>query len=188
MKLDTTANNSSFKLAFTGHTNIEKICNVEYIPEKYNKIVFGLIYKEINNKIINLLKQYSKDELVIISGMARGVDEIAAIVAMNQELNLVCAVPHSVEWHKNRKDEGKRLQAIFYDEILKYPKAKIFEIKKSYGDGHKYANFARNAFMVDIADQVLSFKAYDSTGTDHCIAYAKKQNKYMGNLKIQELW
>ena len=64
MKLDTTANNSSFKLAFTGHTNIEKICNVEYIPEQYNKIAFGLIYKEINNKIINLLKQYSKDELV----------------------------------------------------------------------------------------------------------------------------
>lgn len=37
--------------------------------------------------------------------------------------------------------------------------------------------------MVDIATDVVSFKQYDSTGTDHCIKYAKKECKYIGNIQ-----
>ena len=37
--------------------------------------------------------------------------------------------------------------------------------------------------MVDIATDVVSFKQYDSSGTDHCIKYAKKECKYIGNIQ-----
>ena len=116
--------------------------------------------------------------------MARGVDEIAGLVAMDKGLTLICSVPHSVEWHKNRENTSKgRVQAIFYDKFIEYPRSSWVEIKKSYSGGHQFANFARNCFMVDSATDVVSFKQYDSTGTDHCIKYAKKENKYIGNIK-----
>ena len=78
---------------------------------------------------------------------------------------------------------GKTIvQAIFYDKFIEYPRSSWVEIKKSYSGGHQFANFARNCFMVDIATDVVSFKRYDSTGTDHCIKYAKSQDKYIGNI------
>lgn len=170
------------KLAFTGHTNIEKAYNVNYNPENYNVYAFTNCYKVIESKILYFKEKYG--DVTVISGMARGVDEVAALVAIKHNLNLILAIPHTIHWHKNRKDQGKRLQAIYYDDILAYANSEAFEIKKIYGEGHKFANFARNAFMVDIADKVVSFKAYDSTGTDHCIAYAKKQNKYHSNINL----
>ena len=119
----------------------------------------------------------------VIIGMARGVDEIAGIVAMDMGLDIVCCVPHSIMWHANRVPTNKGIvQALFYDRFLKYDKAFWFEIKKNYSSGWPFANFARNAFMVDLADKVLSFKCYDSSGTDHCIKLAKKVNKYAGNI------
>lgn len=119
----------------------------------------------------------------IIVGMARGVDEIAGLVAMDLGLDIVCCVPHSVAWHKNRVATNKGIvQALFYNRFLEYDKAFWFEIKKTYSSGWPFANFARNAFMVDLADKVISFKCYDSAGTDHCIKLAKKANKYAGNI------
>ena len=41
---------------------------------------------------------------------------------------------------------------------------------------------ARNVDMVEIANAVVSYKKYDSAGTDHCIKEAKKRNKYLGNI------
>lgn len=121
--------------------------------------------------------------------MARGVDEIAGLVAMDKGLSLICSVPHSVDWHKHRENTSKgRVQAIFYDKFIEYPKASWVEIKKSYSGGHQFANFARNCFMVDLATDVVSFKQYDSTGTDHCIKYAKSQNKYIGNIQKDKEW
>lgn len=170
------------RLAFTGHTNIEKAYNVNYDPEVYNKYALENCFKMIESKILYFKEKFG--EVKVISGMARGVDEVAAMVAIKYNLDLILAIPHTINWHKNRKDAGKRLQAIYYDDILNYKKSEIFEVKKNYGEGHKFANFARNAFMVDIADKVVSFKAYDSTGTDHCITYAKKQNKYHSNIEL----
>lgn len=119
----------------------------------------------------------------IIVGMARGVDEIAGIVAMDMGLEIICCVPHSIAWHKNRVASNRgRVQALLYDRFLNYNKAFWYEIRKTYSSGWPFANFARNAFMVDLADKVISFKCYDSTGTDHCIKLAKKANKYAGNI------
>ena len=171
-------------LAFTGHTNIEKCYGIEQIPEKYNPEAFESCYTDIKNYIESYIKKYNNEKIIIITGMARGVDEIAGLVAMDKGLSIICSVPHSVEWHKNRTNTSKgRVQAIYYDKFLQYSKASWCEIKKSYSGGHQFANFARNCFMVDIATDVVSFKQYDSSGTDHCVKYAKSQNKYIGNIK-----
>lgn len=170
-------------LAFTGHTNIEKCYGIEQIPEKYNHEAFESCYADIKNYIDFYIKKYPNEKIVIITGMARGVDEIAGHVAMERGLEIICAVPHSIEWHKNRENTSKgRVQSIYYDKFLDYSKATWVEIKKSYSGGHQFANFARNCFMVDIATDVVSFKQYNSSGTDHCIKYAKKEGKYIGNI------
>lgn len=180
-------------LAFTGHTNIEKCYGIEQIPEKYNQEAFESCYLDIKNYIDSYIKKYSNDKIIIITGMARGVDEIAGLVAMDKGLTLICSVPHSVDWHKNRTCTSKgRVQAIYYNKFIEYPRSSWVEIKKSYSGGHQFANFARNCFMVDIATDVVSFKQYDSSGTDHCIKYAKSEGKYIGNIhaskRKEEQW
>ena len=174
-------------LAFTGHTNIEKCYGIEQIPEKYNQEAFESCYQDIKNYIDSYIKKYSNDKIIIITGMARGVDEIAGLVAMDKGLTLICSVPHSIEWHKNRENTSKgRVQAIYYNKFIEYSRASWIEIKKSYSGGHQFANFARNCFMVDIATDVVSFKQYDSSGTDHCIKYAKSEGKYIGNIQASK--
>jgi hypothetical protein len=175
-------------LAFTGHTNIEKCYNIEQIPEIYNEEVYNSCYGDIKSYIDSYIKKHQNEKIIIITGMARGVDEVAGLVAMDLGLDIICSVPHSIEWHKNRETiPGRgRAQAIYYDKFLEYPKASWVEIKKSYSGGHKFANFARNCFMVDIATDVVSFKQYDSSGTDHCIKYAKKEGKYIGNIQASK--
>lgn len=119
----------------------------------------------------------------VIVGMARGVDEIAGIVAMDMGLHIVCCVPHTIQWHSTRQPTNKGyVQARGYNRFLNYPKAFWIEVKKTYSSGWPFANFARNAAMVDLGNKVLSFKCYDSAGTDHCIKLAKKANKYAGNI------
>lgn len=177
-------------LAFTGHTNIEKCYGIDQIPEVYNEEVYNSCYSDIKNYIDSYIKKYPNEKIIIITGMARGVDEVAGLVAIDLDLDIICSVPHSIVWHKNRENTSKgRVQAISYDKFLEYHKASWVEIKKSYSGGHQFANFARNCFMVDIATDVVSFKQYDSSGTDHCIKYAKTEGKYSGNIvasKIKE--
>lgn len=169
------------KIAITGHTNIEKSLNLLLIADngqKYNEDAF----KKVFNYISEGLKKYNNP--TIISGMARGVDEVFAFYAIKNNLPLILSVPNSIKWHKNRNlSRNMRAQAVYYDKILDYDKLEIYEIKKEYnGNTYPFANFARNQHMVDIADGIFSFKTYDSTGTDDCIKRAKQQQKYLGNL------
>jgi predicted Rossmann fold nucleotide-binding protein DprA/Smf involved in DNA uptake len=169
------------KIALTGHTNIEKALGYNLIEtngREYNQDAF----KELYNYIDNAIKKYDKPTL--ISGMARGADEVFAIYAIKNNLPLILSIPNSVNWHKNRGlSRSMRAQAIFYDYILSYDKLEIFEIKKVYNNNEYYfANFARNQHMVDISDGIFCFKSYNSSGTDDCIKRAKEQNKFLGNI------
>ena len=171
-------------IAFTGHTNIEKCTGRTLVKmgEVYDKTSYDMIYNDIQlfmEKLANK-KQMKISDFTIVVGMARGIDEIVALYAINMNINLIISVPFKVEWHKNRgPSRGIRSQAIWYDYILAYPKLTIREIPKG---NHYFANFARNVDMVEIANAVVSYKKYDSAGTDHCIKEAKKRNKYLGNI------
>ena len=181
------------KIALTGHTNIEKCYGYKIINggEKYNNDCFELAYNEIYDslRLLCKLNNLKFEELTLISGMARGADEVFAEIAYRNNLKLILSIPHSVNWHKNRSNrrtidkEEIRAQAIEYDKYLNYDKSEIFEIKKNYNNEQfMFANFARNKHMVDVCDYLISFKRYDSTGTDHCIKEGNKQNKYFGNV------
>lgn len=180
------------RIAFTGHANIENAFNKQILNagEEYLQEVFDKVFNDIEQ----FIKKTYIDKgirITIIDGMARGVDEIAALIAIKLKLPLILSVPNSVKYHKNRShSRGIRAQAINYESILEYENiVDIHEISKYYYNGgvvlnYKYANFARNQNMVDIADVVYSYKisSYDSVGTDDCVKRAEKQHKYEGNI------
>jgi uncharacterized phage-like protein YoqJ len=181
------------KIGFTGHTNIERICKkelincgLEYDLDSYNKI------KSEIEKAIDIVKG-SDTEYVIISGMARGIDELAALVCMERNMPLILSIPNSIKWHSTRgKSRNIKSQAINYSLIVKYVKdkisngckySKINEISSCYlGKTYKYANEARNQNIIDASTKVLSYLAYPSTGTLDGIKKAKQKNKYYGNI------
>lgn len=178
------------KIAITGHTNIEKAMGLELkYPNgsNYDKNAFELVYAEIESGLKAFCEEKNIDfqTLTLISGMARGVDEVFAIVAIRNNLNLIISIPGSVKWHRTRSlSRDMRAQAIYYDKILHYEKLiEQYEIGKDYnGDIYYLVNLARNQHMVDIADGVFCFKAYDSTGTDDCVKRSKKKGNFLGNL------
>ncbi len=176
-------------LAITGHTNIEKAFDKPLKYEngiKYDSEIFELCYQTIFKNLSHYCESnhINFNDLTLISGMARGVDEVFAILAIRNDLPLIISVPQSIYWHKNRPlSRDMKAQAVYYEKILSYKNLTKFEIKKDYNNqSFHFVNFARNQHMVDIADVVFSFKAYDSTGTDDCIKRAKKADKYGGNL------
>lgn len=170
------------KIGITGHTNIEKALGYKLIDngQVYNEQA----YEECYNKIYNVLsEQFDLNKLCLVSGMARGADEILAKIAIENNLKLIVCIPGSVSWHRNRGlSRGIRAQAIDYDIILKYNNlVSILEIPKFYNNQlYTYANFARNQALVDNSDIMLVFKYYNSAGTDDCLKRIKqKQIKYI---------
>lgn len=45
--------------------------------------------------------------------MARGVDEIFALIAIKHNLPLIICVPNNLNWYKNKLIEGRKIQAFF---------------------------------------------------------------------------
>lgn len=179
-------------LAITGHTQIEKgFEKTPYSDGSYEYDSYLQCKASIKNAVEDYCKKakIDKKNLVLISGAARGADEIFAHVGMEMGLDIVLAVPHTVEWHKTRGPStgNTHVQMIEYDMVLDYITKKggdshIYEIPKYYnGNTYKYVNFARNDFMVHLCDSMFSYKVYESTGTNHAIECATKNDKYCGN-------
>lgn len=186
-----------------GENNLGKILmetrsafgNNKKYHNEYDFFVYKKVYKEISEMIQTVLedKKINISDIGMVSGMARGVDEIFAIYAMKNNIPLILSIPNSIDWHQNRdKSRGIRAQAVMYEDILNYVKdrisngctiSKINEIKKDYnGKEYKYANFARNTNIVDESDIILSYYKYESSGTKDAIFKAKSEKKYYGNV------
>jgi vacuolar-type H+-ATPase subunit F/Vma7 len=182
-------------IGFTGHTNIEKANDIELQENGliYDKKALDIVYEELKNAIYKIKEEKNLKDIGIVSGMARGVDEVAALIAMDNNLPLILSIPNSVSWHISRPfSRGVKAQAVKYKEILKYVKnrinegckySKINEIKKEYiGKVYKYANEARNQNIIDASNIVVSYLKYPSSGTLDGIDKAKKKNKYYNNI------
>ncbi len=173
------------KIAITGHRDIEKSLGYsahDNQGQSYNVEAFRHA-SHVMYKFIHDIR--SRHEHVTFgSGMARGWDEILALVAIALNVDLELFVPANIQWHQHRAlSGGSRPQAIHYQDILdKVSLDKVHEIPKSYGTGHMFANFARNQAMIDWSNEIYSFKYFKSTGTDHAIRSAKVCNKYKGNI------
>jgi len=130
-----------------------------------------------------LTKQVKFSDLELISGMARGVDAVVANIAMNNNLKLIISVPKSVEFHRNKVTDTPNIKIqADYDTILRYDNLEICEVNDNLDQGNYGYFLARNQYMVDTSDYVLSYKRYESTGTNDCIDRAILQHKYYGNI------
>jgi len=181
-------------IGFTGHTNIEKAndFDIDKGGIVYNTQAYEMTYNFITFKLQELIKVKNIEDFAIVSGMARGVDEIAAKIAIEKNIPLILSIPNSINWHMKRPpSRGIMAQALDYQNILNYVQnrinngckiSKIREIKKYYrGQTYPYANMARNQNIIDMSDFIISFLRYNSTGTNDAIKKAKEANIYYGN-------
>jgi uncharacterized phage-like protein YoqJ len=115
------------------------------------------------------------NEILLISGMALGIDTIWALVALKlkkqfpNKFKLECAIPcknHSDNW----EEESKTL----YANILRQADIVTYVSKEEY---RPYLMQKRNMYMVDKADMIFAVWDGTSGGTANCINYAKKKKR-----------
>ncbi|MDA3052716.1 hypothetical protein OFO01_04530 [Campylobacter sp. JMF_01 NE2] len=166
-------------IALTGHVKIEKALSLPVVDETlrtYNEEAYEIAKKDIFNALKKEIPNIENEDVIFVSGMARGGDEIFADIAIELNKKLILCVPNSIKWHKRQKKS-----AIKYDEILQYNKVEVREIKKDYNGGNYHFGYlARNQAMVDLIDDegfLLAFYRYNSSGVLNTIKRAEEANK-----------
>ncbi len=149
------------KIAFTGHRPNKESMNQEW--DGVGKCSDYIRY-EVNKELLN------HTDITIISGMALGVDMIAAELAIKHGFPLIAAIPFIGQermWVKSSKDR--------YSGILGYKNCTQHIVCE--GGYSAYKMQVRNEWMVDNCDLLIA--VYDGTtgGTANCVNYAKKVNK-----------
>lgn len=145
------------RVCFTGHRP-EKI----YRDEKY-------IQKDIEKEIHRSIEE---GYYVFISGMARGVDILAAEAVLkirknNPKIKLICACPYigfERTWSYNWQFRYNKI--IANANLIKY-------ISQSYGS---FCFQKRNEWMVDHSSKVIAVFNGSNGGTKNTIEYAKRKN------------
>lgn len=106
-----------------------------------------------------------------ISGMARGVDIVAAEIVLkkkesNPNLRLICALPHPDFEKRWSKDWQQRYNAILSQA----------DYIKTVCDAFSYGAYQRrNEWMVNHSARVIAVYSGEAGGTRNTIDYAKKQ-------------
>lgn len=103
----------------------------------------------------------------IITGMALGVDQIAAEIAIAMEIPFIAAVPFPGQqqaWPKEAQEHYAMLLS-FAEEVVEVDK----------GPYSPYVMHKRNQWMVDRADLVVAVWNGWKGGTRSCVEYALKQ-------------
>ena len=140
-------------VAFTGH----RPQDLGYGFEPGNKMELE-IKKSMRQILVAL------NATTVISGMAVGVDQYAAEVALEMGLKLVCAIPFRGQeaiWPKPAKER--------YNNIL----SKATEVHVVCSGGYEPAKMqVRNIWMVDHCDAVVAYWKGTPGGTGNCVKYA----------------
>jgi uncharacterized phage-like protein YoqJ len=106
----------------------------------------------------------------IISGMALGFDQLFALVALEQSIPVMAAIPCDNQ-EKIWPSQSQKL----YQSILDNPLVKTKII--SPGSYTKQKMSIRNEWMVDNSDAVLAVWDGSNGGTANCVKYAEKVKK-----------
>lgn len=145
-------------VAITGHRP-EKLDNPTFIAAIIEQ-VFGL--QEIG---------------LVVSGMASGVDLMAAEIAIKMKIPVAAIRPWN--YHAPRKGDKALYEyvmkhaAIKHDVVRVYPKEK--GVEPDYPGDYVYPN--RNKWMVDNSDKVFAIWDGSSGGTAHCVNYAFEKKR-----------
>ena len=152
--------------AFTGH-------RPQHLPFRSN---------ETDERCITL-KQILRDEIVrlieeenvrhFISGMALGVDTIAAEIVLDLKqsypgITLECAIPCETQANKWTAKQRER----YFEIVAQCDKETMLQTKYTPDCMEK-----RNRYMVDHADYIIAVWDGKPSGTGNTIKYAQKQEK-----------
>ena len=140
------------KIAITGHRPDKIYDHIEWITTKLDQIFTAL-----------------KPEL-IISGMAVGVDQLAAEIAIANEIPVLAAIPFLGQ--ENRWNERDKIN---YNALLKQATT-VEVLSNTPSDYYEAVKFlhARNKWMVDRADLIVAVWDGSKGGTSNCVNYAKR--------------
>lgn len=153
------------KIAATGH-------RPNKLGKEYGlKGPYSFYIKTELQKYINIYKPDT-----IISGMALGVDSIFALLAIENNLDLIAAIP-CVGQEKKWPQSSQNL----YNDILKYDKCTKIVLANHYT---LQCMQNRNIYMVDNCDRLIAVWDGTNGGTKNCINYAKSTNKPIDYIKI----
>lgn len=140
---------------------------------------FQLLISYYEKTLPQLLSKDKPDENAVISGMAVGCDQAAAIAAINLGIPVIACVPflgQELIWSRSNQE--------LYHWILERSQ----EVKILYNqqpDTKAKAAFLlnkRNEYMVDNADMVLAMWNGTPGGTGNCIGYARAKGIPLGNI------
>ncbi len=152
------------------------------------------IYRELEDYVCSIA---ARANIVLISGMAEGWDEMIAAVGYRNDLPYICVLPTkdytNYYWARSLTGEDRRsvakmymdaaLDVVFLEDTYGAP----YYLRRGPGvniPGPNYniegtwihANMLRNQLMVDICDGALVFEA-GSAGTKDAVARLKKAKK-----------
>lgn len=151
-------------IAFTGHRP-HKLWGYDIHQDKYRKL-----YIVLRNIVMNNIQEGCEN--VLISGMALGVDTVAAYLAVTLRdkglpIKFEAAVPC---WNQDSKWHGESR------EIYKNLISKADVVTMVHDGPYNYSCMQdRNEYMVDHADILIAVWDGSSGGTGNCVRYAKSK-------------
>jgi len=159
--------NKQYVIAGTGSRNL--ILD----EDKYGEVMINL------RQLLSEAKTEHGDNLMVISGMAEGYDEVLAGAAMIEKVKLLAAIPNvgygDYYWKNNSLLKLDR--TVPFQVLTDYAKSTggiEYVCRKVYQNG-RHSNFIRNEWMADRASIVWVYNPV-TKGTKQCYDYCLSKN------------
>ena len=155
------------------------------MPERYVLAATGSRSTKVTPELIAKLswflnKRASEHDLMVISGMAEGWDELVARKCIDLRVPFIAAVPHpgygAYYWSADHSLTGADRTPDF-NCLLASASEVHYICAGIYDQSGLHSNFARNQWMVDRADEMVVHREAKSRGTDDCLRRAEKAGK-----------
>ena len=147
--------------SFTGHRP-HKLPNKQTGYDLSNPL-----YAWIRLRIIDNLAHVRPDQ--IISGMALGIDQLAAQIAIDLNIPFIAAIPFI-----GQENKWPAVSQKHYNELLKYA-SKVVVVSEGGYNARKMQ--IRNEWMVNESDKVIAVWDGSDGGTANCVRYAQNIGK-----------
>jgi uncharacterized phage-like protein YoqJ len=129
------------------------------------------------NRLVQILKKWLADHPEVdevVTGMALGFDQALAQAALELGISYIAAVPFQGQESVWKDSDKER-----YFGLLKKAKKIVYVGTPGYSNAKMHA---RNHWMVDNCDEILTMHDGSKGGTFACLAYARLRNKKIHNI------
>jgi uncharacterized phage-like protein YoqJ len=149
------------KIAITGHRP-SKLRNDYDLKSDY--------VLRIKREIVNILSENDLDKMILISGMALGIDQLFTEIAIENNIPFKAYIPclgQASVWTEKTREKWKNM--------LEQAEEVVNTSGKINYEPHMMQ--MRNERMVNDCDMIIAVWDGTSGGTKNCIDYAVKKNK-----------